>query len=101
MGFDRLIRFEDDEGTIHYGNVPQDLPSEGILGSKVQVLDGDVSLEFSNGHEQAIVKKVNISSPIGLLLRSYTHSSYYALWKPLPLYLASVSIIENMQMRLM
>jgi hypothetical protein len=101
MGFDRLIRFEDDGGNVHYGNIPQEFPSGGVLGTKVQVLKGDLSSGFSIGQEQATLKKVNIFSPIRMLVRAYAHSSCYALWKPPPLYHASDSTIENMQMRLM
>ncbi|TVY87467.1 Uncharacterized protein LAWI1_G006943, partial [Lachnellula willkommii] len=58
MAFDRLVRFEDDEGKIHYGNVPYEFPSEGIDGAKIQILKGDISSGFSKGDGTATVKKL-------------------------------------------
>lgn len=66
MAFDRLVRFEDDEGKIHYGNVPYEFPSEGIDGAKIQILKGDISSGFSKGDGTATVKKVDI--PLAPLL---------------------------------
>ena len=62
MAFDRLVRFQDDEGKIRYGNVPYEFPSDGINGTKLQILKGDLSSGFSKGDGTATVKKVHIPS---------------------------------------
>jgi len=58
MGFDRLIRFEDDEGKVRFGNVPHEFPGEGIVGTKVKVLNGGFTTGFSIGEEEATIKKL-------------------------------------------
>jgi transcription initiation factor TFIIH subunit 2 len=40
--FDRLIRFETQEGKTLYGNLEKEVPTREIEGSSVEVLEGDV-----------------------------------------------------------
>lgn len=58
MAFERLIRFEDETGKVHYGNLPYEFPSGGIGGKEVEILRGNVLSGFSASGEKATVKKV-------------------------------------------
>ena len=58
MAFERLIRFESEQGGIVYGDLPASIPTEEIEGSTVTVVDGDIDTGFSITTRRAIVKKV-------------------------------------------
>jgi len=58
MAFERLIRFEGEDGKIHYGNLTSEFPEEGINGKKVQTLTGDLKSGFSSSGQEATVKKL-------------------------------------------
>ncbi|KAJ6071581.1 hypothetical protein N7499_009595 [Penicillium canescens] len=58
MSFTNLVRFEDDQGAIHYGDVPEDCLLD-IIGCRVPILAGDPfedSLQLTG--QQAVVYKV-------------------------------------------
>jgi 2-keto-4-pentenoate hydratase/2-oxohepta-3-ene-1,7-dioic acid hydratase in catechol pathway len=58
MSFTNLVRFEDDQGAIHYGDVPEDCLLD-IIGCRVPILAGDPfedSLQLTG--QQAVVHKV-------------------------------------------
>jgi hypothetical protein len=67
-GFDRLIRFEDEEGKICYGELPIDCPSAHAVGVKVQVLEGNPFEGLKDSHSGAKIKKVRGISPSIVLL---------------------------------
>jgi transcription initiation factor TFIIH subunit 2 len=58
MAFERLIRFENEEGKTVYGDLCAGIPTEKIQGSTVAVVDGDIDAGFTNTSRRAIVKKV-------------------------------------------
>jgi hypothetical protein len=61
MSFTNLVRFEDDQGAIHYGDVPEDCLLD-IIGCRVPILAGDPfedSLQLTG--QQAVVHKVLVS----------------------------------------
>ena len=58
LGFDRLVRFEDKEGCILYGDLPTDCRIEDAVGSKVTVLDGKPFDGLKKSQRVAEIKKV-------------------------------------------
>jgi transcription initiation factor TFIIH subunit 2 len=42
MAFERLIRFEDENGEVVYGNLEKETPTKEIEGSIVEVIDGSI-----------------------------------------------------------
>ncbi|KAI1628320.1 hypothetical protein EDD37DRAFT_624868 [Exophiala viscosa] len=58
MTFERLIRFVDDQGQTRYGDVPQSVDIDHIVGQKVKVLEGSPSTTLSSTQEQATVKEL-------------------------------------------
>jgi hypothetical protein len=54
--FKRLVRFEDEEGTIRFGEAPEDI--DALLGRSVSVYEGDQPWELTPGNEQAEVSRV-------------------------------------------
>ena len=57
MGFERLIRFADSSGQIHYGELPRENLSK-IIGTQVSVLKGDVYSDMSPTGEKKRVEKL-------------------------------------------
>ena len=51
LDFNRLIRFEDKEGGIHYGDLPIDCAIEDVVGNKVPVLDGKPLVDSNRAKE--------------------------------------------------
>ena len=62
MSFERLIRFETDDGNICYGNLTKEMPTREIVGQKVEVLEGSVQDGLSNNGDEATVAKVRPAS---------------------------------------
>lgn len=58
--FERLIRFQADDGKTYYGDLGSEVPTREIEGKKVEVLEGDVETGFKKTGAQAQVAKVNI-----------------------------------------
>ncbi|PVI08634.1 hypothetical protein DM02DRAFT_549062 [Periconia macrospinosa] len=56
--FDRLIRFEADDGKVYYGDLGDEVPTREIEGRKVQVLDGDVKSGFKKSGGEVKVSKL-------------------------------------------
>lgn len=61
MCFERLIRFVDDGGYILFGNLEKALPSEQVIGQKVQVVAGSLEDGFNKIDQTAVVKKAGYS----------------------------------------
>lgn len=57
--FERLIRFETDEGVETYGNLSLDIESDTIVGSTVDTLQGDFRSGFTPSGAQATVSKAS------------------------------------------
>lgn len=66
MAFERLIRFEDEEGKVVYGNLEKETPTKEIEGSVVEVIDGSIEKGFSKTSPKATVKKVSYPPSIPL-----------------------------------
>lgn len=58
MPFQRLIRFEDENGEVCLGNLSEEIHTQKIEGSKVHLLHDDGANSYSVGHETRTVKKV-------------------------------------------
>lgn len=59
--FDRLIRFEGDDGKTYFGDLGKEVvPTREIAGKKVQVLEGDVKGGFKKTGVEATVSKVRL-----------------------------------------
>jgi transcription initiation factor TFIIH subunit 2 len=56
--FERLIRFENQEGKTIYGNLEKETSTRDIEGSSVEVLEGDVKGGFRKTGGKATVGKV-------------------------------------------
>lgn len=56
--FDRLLRFEAEDGSILYGDVTDASALDGLVGAQVNVLEGDLNAGFSKTSKTATVKKV-------------------------------------------
>lgn len=76
--FERLIRFQADDGKIVYGNLEKEIPTRDIQGSQVEVLDGDVKSGFKKTGGKATVSKLlsplpttNIILCVGLNYRQH------------------------------
>ena len=61
-GFERLIRFIDENGTERYGNSPQPVDTDSIVGTSVDVLTGSIVDGFKETGEQNKVRKVSSTS---------------------------------------
>lgn len=64
MSFDRLIRFVDDEGKTSFGNLEKASAANDIVGTKVQVLQGNLENGFTKTDEKRVVQKVRAHVPI-------------------------------------
>ncbi|KAH8648845.1 hypothetical protein BGZ61DRAFT_376305 [Ilyonectria robusta] len=58
MPFQRLIRFEDENGEVCLGNLSEEIHTQKIEGSKVHLLHDDGANSYSVGHETRTVKKL-------------------------------------------
>ena len=58
MSFERLVRFQADDGKTYFGNLTKQLPTREIEGSRVEVLSGDVQSGFKKTGDEATVSKV-------------------------------------------
>lgn len=56
--FERLVRFEAQDGKTYYGNLTKETPTREIEGSKVEVLEGDVKSGFKKTGGEETVSKV-------------------------------------------
>lgn len=67
--FERLIRFEGDDGRIHYGDFgASELPRD-VSGKTVQLVSGNIATGFTKSDKQATIKKLLpplLSTPIFL-----------------------------------
>jgi hypothetical protein len=59
MTFKRLIRFENENGEVVYGNLEKETPTKEIEGSVVEVIDGSIEKGFSKTSQKATVKKAS------------------------------------------
>ena len=69
--FSYLVRFADPEGSIVYGNLPEERSPEGVIGKRVLLLSGNPFTGFGVTNEERIVSKVRI-----LLWTSYISKHY-------------------------
>lgn len=58
--FERLVRFESDDGTTLYGDVTDASAVSNLAGATVNVLDGNLENGFSKTTRTATIKKVRI-----------------------------------------
>lgn len=58
MSFERLIRFQADDGKTYYGNLTKEIPTREIEGSKVEILSGDVESGFKKTGTESTVSKL-------------------------------------------
>ncbi|KAM3528331.1 hypothetical protein NHJ13051_002455 [Beauveria bassiana] len=56
--FERLVRFEADDGTTEYGDVTDASVVDNLVGATVNILDGNLEHGFSKTTRTATVKKV-------------------------------------------
>ncbi|RFU27358.1 hypothetical protein B7463_g8980, partial [Scytalidium lignicola] len=56
--FDYLLRFVDTQGDVVYGNLPEQISLDDLVGSKVQLLTGDPLTGFQKTDETRTVKNV-------------------------------------------
>ncbi|KAF2129124.1 hypothetical protein P153DRAFT_423497 [Dothidotthia symphoricarpi CBS 119687] len=56
--FDRLIRFEAEDGKTYYGDLVKEVPTREIEGSEVEVLEGDIASGFKKTGGQKKVAKL-------------------------------------------
>ena len=80
--FERLIRFQSEDGKTVYGNLEKETPARKIEGSSVEVLDGDVQSGFKKTGGKATVSKLlsplpttNIILCVGLNYRQHAEES--------------------------
>ncbi|KAF2016545.1 hypothetical protein BU24DRAFT_370444 [Aaosphaeria arxii CBS 175.79] len=80
--FERLIRFQAEDGQVRYGNLTKHTPTLEIQGSKVEVLEGDVQSGFKKTGAEATVSKLlaplprtNIVMCIGLNYRHHAEEA--------------------------
>lgn len=57
--FERLIRFEADDGKTYYGDLGKEVPTREIEGKTVSVLDGNIESGFKRTGAEAKVSKVD------------------------------------------
>lgn len=84
--FERLIRFQNDEGKIVYGNLEKETPTREIEGKEVEVLEGDVQTGFKKTGGKAKVGKLlaplpttNIILCVGLNYRQHAEECNVSL----------------------
>lgn len=65
-GFNRLVRFEDNEGKVCYGDLPIDCPIVDAVGMKVPVLDGKPLDELKQSQKVTEIKKVRDIPPFSV-----------------------------------
>ena len=58
MDFKRLVRFEDAEGVVNYGDVGDNTGANGWEGADVEILEGDIDAGFKRTGRPARIKKV-------------------------------------------
>ena len=58
MAFSRLIRFVDEQGSVRYGDLTEEVGADGIVGTEVDVLVGNPFETLSRKGEKTTVKKV-------------------------------------------
>lgn len=61
--FERLVRFEADDGTTEYGDVTDASVVDNLVGATVNILDGNLEHGFSKTTRTATVKKVQFECP--------------------------------------
>lgn len=59
--FERLVRFENDGGKETYGDLPLNVANDAIIGSSVEVLDGDIKTGFKKSGSKATIKKAHFT----------------------------------------
>lgn len=57
--FERLVRFEDDAGKEMHGDMTGNVDSDSIVGSSVEVLEGDFTSGFKKAGKKATIRKVS------------------------------------------
>jgi hypothetical protein len=62
VDFEDLARFLDDEHKVVYGNILRQGLSEGIVGSQVQVLDGNPLQGLRSTKTTSIIREVDSSA---------------------------------------
>lgn len=84
--FERLIRFQTEDGNVRYGNLEEEVPTREIEGMEVEVLDGDVERGFKKSGGKATVKKLlapiprpNIFLCVGLNYRQHAEECNVSL----------------------
>jgi transcription initiation factor TFIIH subunit 2 len=92
--FERLIRFESEDGKSLYGNLEKETPTREIEGSEVEVLEGDVKGGFKKSGSKAKVQKLlcplkreelNIILCVGLNYRRHAEECNVSIpRRPLP-----------------
>lgn len=84
--FERLIRFQSDDGKTVYGNLDKETPTREIEGSTVEVIEGDVRSGFKKTGGKAKVSKLlsplpttNIILCVGLNYRQHAEECNVSL----------------------
>ena len=57
--FERLIRFESDNGQVLYGDLPASKSTDDVVGSEVSTIEGDFKTGFKKGSSKSTVRKVS------------------------------------------
>ena len=64
-GFTRLIRFEDEDGVIQWGDLVGTLGQENLRGTKADVLVGSLEGGFTRTHVTKTIVKVGHGCTLG------------------------------------
>lgn len=57
--FERLVRFETEDGKESYGDLPSSVANDSIIGSSVETLDGDIRSGFKKTGSKATISKAS------------------------------------------
>lgn len=57
--FERLVRFETDDGKETYGDLPLSVANDAIVGSSVEALDGDIRSGFKKTGSKSTIRKAS------------------------------------------
>ena len=61
--FERLIRFQAEDGRTYFGDLGKETPTREMEGRKVAVLEGDIESGFKKTGSEATVSKVSFPMP--------------------------------------
>jgi hypothetical protein len=75
--FNYLVRFVDQEGSVEYGNVPEEKRAETLLGTPISLLSGNPFTGLKVTNQERIVSKVRTRGQTVLHSAQYLISSTF------------------------